>query len=121
MENENHLLDINIRFEPIPSVDFDDLREGYDVYSEKIMDAWVNDVQEKILERIYPDYEVLTVHVTDFDRDDNTCSIQFTTRVDWMRETSDDQADYTKEIKDYLQNKYQNIEIEVTDCTYYME
>lgn len=121
MENENHLLDINIRFEPIPSVDFDDLREGFDVYSEKIMDAWVNDVQEKILERIYPDYEVLTVHVTDLDRDDNTCSIQFTTRVDWMRETSDDQADYTKEIKDYLQNKYQNVEIEVTDCTYYME
>ncbi len=37
MENENHLLDINIRFEPIPSVDFDDLREGFDVYSEKIM------------------------------------------------------------------------------------
>ena len=99
--DENHLLDINIYFEPIPSKDFDDLEDKMDADNYKIMDAWIGDA-ETIIEKNYPDYEGLTYYVQDLDRDEDTCTIQITTRVDWMDRMNDEDADYTKKLKEFV-------------------
>jgi len=119
----NHLLDINITFEPIPPNDFDDLEEGMDIYSkEKCLTAWIDDA-ERIIGGIYPEYENLTWHTRDFNEDENYCMIQCTTRADWMNETSDgmEEVDFCVELKKFLESKYKGIEIDVEFCTYHME
>ena len=121
--DENHLLDINITFEPIPPNDFDDLEEGMDIYrKEKILSAWITDA-DRIIEEIYPEYENLTWHTRDFDEDENYCMIQCTTRADWMNNSSEgnEDTDFCEELKKFLESKYRGIEVSVEFCTYHME
>jgi hypothetical protein len=116
-EGIERLLDINISFTPIPSKDFDDLVEGRDIDGEKINAAWVWDAI-KMIGTIHPDFECLTVYVRELDRDENTCTIQLTTREDWMDRMNDDDADYTKELKEFLEKKYPDTKVEVQDTAY---
>ncbi len=121
--DENHLLDINITFEPIPPNDFDDLEEGMDIYSkEKCLTAWINDA-DRIIEEIYPEYENLTWHTTEYDEDENYCTIQCTTRADWMNNASEgnEDTDFCEELIKFLEKKYQGIKVDVEFCTYHME
>mgnify|MGYP001166346205 FL=1 len=111
-ENEDDLIDINIHFEPCPSSDFDDLTKDMDVMSEKIIAAWVVPIEKNIIERIYPDYEVLTVYCNELSKEE--CWIQFTTRYDWMRKTNEPDSDFEKEMVDFLEKKYPESKVDVS-------
>ena len=115
-EDYGRLVDININFTPIPKNDFDDLEEGMEDEG-KIIDAWVWDVCS-IIEKIHPDFESMQVYVTEFDRDYNTCTIQFVTNENLLTETVSDDS-YEDKVKKFLETKYPESKVEVEEGSPY--
>ena len=110
-EDYGALIDINISFTPIPKNDFDDLEEGMEDEG-KILDAWVWDVYG-IIEKIHPDFESMQVYVTEFDRDYNTCTIQFVTNENLLSETVSDDS-FEDKVKEFLETKYPESKVRVS-------
>ena len=110
-EDYGAFIDINISFTPIPSKDFDDLEEGMEDEG-KFIDAWVWDV-DGIIEKIHPDFESMQVYVTEFDRDYNTCTIQFVTNENLLTETVSDDS-FEDKVKEFLETKYPESKVRVS-------
>ena len=111
-EDYGSLVDINIDFTPIPKNDFDDLEDSMEIDKEKIWDAWVKDVWD-IIKKIHPDFDCISVYVQDLDRDDNTCTIQFTSNEDMLGEPVSNDS-YEDKVKKFLETKYPESKVEVS-------
>ena len=110
-QEDGSLVDINIYFSPIPSKDFDDLEEGMEVDDEKIYDEWVRESLD-IIKKIHPDSDCIQVYVQDLDRDDNTCTIQFTFNEEMNGEQVSEDS-YEDKVKEFLEIKYPDTKVEV--------
>ena len=116
-EDYGRLVDINIYFTPIPKNDFDDLEDSMEIDKEKIWDAWVKDVLD-IIKKIHPDFDCISVYVQDLDRDDNTCTIQFTSNEDMLGEPVSNDS-YEDKVKKFLETKYPESKVEVEEGSPY--